>query len=185
MVPSRKDKLNTIASGTQIFSAISLSNFGVIPSIPGELLSFSFYILVTIIAGVINMFVRHSTLSANRGSWTGRLFSSSNVNTELKYIILFRASAIYLPFVITNQSLSFSGPTTSLTFSLLLMYAKKLLLSCLIFAANLRSKLRLDSNLVCRLFQSILVLSIVLNFPCAFVSFPQPVFISNHLHGFP
>ena len=33
----------------------------------------AFFILVTVIAGVINMFVRHSTLSANRGSWTGKM----------------------------------------------------------------------------------------------------------------
>ena len=53
---------------------------------------------------VINMFVRHSTLSANRGSWTKGLFLFANVNTELKYYI-FRAPAISLPFGITNPSL--------------------------------------------------------------------------------
>ena len=82
--------------------------------------------LATII-GVINICVRHSTLSANRGWWTGRLLLSLNVNTERKYIFI--ASAIYLPFVITIPSLSFSGPTIYLTLCLLMMYVKKLLLS--------------------------------------------------------
>ena len=37
IIPSSNDKLNTFASGVVICSTISLSNFGGIPSTPGDL----------------------------------------------------------------------------------------------------------------------------------------------------
>ena len=43
--PSFNDKLNTLASGILICSTVSISNFGGMPSTPGDLLSFIAFIL--------------------------------------------------------------------------------------------------------------------------------------------
>ena len=44
--PSFNDKLNTLASGILICSTVSISNFGGIPSTPGDLLSFIAFIFL-------------------------------------------------------------------------------------------------------------------------------------------
>ena len=44
--PSVNDKLNTLASGILICSTVSISNFGGIPSTPGDLLSFIAFIFL-------------------------------------------------------------------------------------------------------------------------------------------
>ena len=44
--PSFNDKLNTLASGILIYSTVSISSFGGIPSTPGDLLSFIAFILL-------------------------------------------------------------------------------------------------------------------------------------------
>ena len=43
-IPTSSDKLNNFASGVLIYSTISISGFGGIPSTPGDLLSFIFLI---------------------------------------------------------------------------------------------------------------------------------------------
>ena len=50
-IPSSSDKLKKIASGILICSIIYLRSVGGIPSIPGDLLSFIFLILLVIISG--------------------------------------------------------------------------------------------------------------------------------------
>ena len=84
----------------------------------------------------------HSSFYPIIFSMVGSLPVSSSVNTELKS--LFKLSATSTLFVITFPSISLSGPTLSFTCCLLMMYAKKLLLSSLMFAASLCSKYRLD-----------------------------------------
>ena len=46
------DKLNTLASGILICSTVSISNFGGIPSTPGDLLSFIAFIFLATNSGV-------------------------------------------------------------------------------------------------------------------------------------
>ena len=50
--PSFNDKLNTFASGILICSTVSISNFGGIPSTPGDLLSFIAFIFLATNSGV-------------------------------------------------------------------------------------------------------------------------------------
>ena len=50
--PSFNDKLNTLASGILICSTVSISNFGGIPSTPGDLLSFIAFIFLATNSGV-------------------------------------------------------------------------------------------------------------------------------------
>ena len=45
--PSFNDKLNTLASGILSCSTVSISNFGGIPSSPGDLLSFIAFIFLS------------------------------------------------------------------------------------------------------------------------------------------
>ena len=53
--PSFNDQLNTLASDILIYSTVSISSFGGIPSIPGDLLSFiAFIFLATISEVTIN-----------------------------------------------------------------------------------------------------------------------------------
>ena len=47
--------LNTCASGVLIFSTVSLSNLGDIPSTPGDLFSFILLILLTTTSGVTTL----------------------------------------------------------------------------------------------------------------------------------
>ena len=54
IIPTSSDKLNNFASGVLIYSTISISGFGGIPSTPGDLLSFIFLIFFFIISGVTN-----------------------------------------------------------------------------------------------------------------------------------
>ena len=49
--PSFNDKLNTLASGILICSTVSISNFGGIPSTPGDLLSFIAFIFLATNSG--------------------------------------------------------------------------------------------------------------------------------------
>ena len=50
--PSFNDKLNTLASGILICSTVSISNFGGIPSTPGDLFSFIAFIFLATNSGV-------------------------------------------------------------------------------------------------------------------------------------
>ena len=50
--PSFNDKLNTLGSGILICSTVSISNFGGIPSTPGDLLSFIAFIFLATNSGV-------------------------------------------------------------------------------------------------------------------------------------
>ena len=61
-IPSCIDKLNIIASSTLIYSAISFNIFGEIPSTPGDLLSFIFFSLASIISGVITIIILYAFL---------------------------------------------------------------------------------------------------------------------------
>ena len=50
--PSFNDKLNSLASGILIYSTVSISYFGGIPSTPGDLLSFIAFIFLATNSGV-------------------------------------------------------------------------------------------------------------------------------------
>ena len=54
MIPSLSDKLKNIASGILVWSTISLSSFGGIPSTPCDLFSFIILVFFDIISGVTN-----------------------------------------------------------------------------------------------------------------------------------
>ena len=54
MIPSLSDKLKNIASGILVWSTISLSSFGGIPSTPCDLFSFIVLVFFGIISGVTN-----------------------------------------------------------------------------------------------------------------------------------
>ena len=102
----------TIASGTLFASAISLNIFGEIPSTPGDLLSFIFLSLVSILSGVITIICcMHASFSPIMFGMVGSLPVSSSVNTELKY--LFKLFAMSTLFVITFPSIYLCGPTLS------------------------------------------------------------------------
>ena len=81
-IPSSSDKLNNFASGVLIYSTISLSSFGGIPSTPGDLLSFIFLIFFAIISGVTNNCPKCSdALPSNLVNRTGSELISSVVKT--------------------------------------------------------------------------------------------------------
>ena len=111
-IPSSSDKLNNFASGVLIWSTLSLSSFGGIPSTPGYLLSFIFLIFFAIISGVTNnCHICSDLLPSNLVNGTGSELISSVVKTELKYS--FRTSAIWNPSEIMFSLLFSSGPTLS------------------------------------------------------------------------
>ena len=96
-IPSSSNKLKKIASGVLtlqvVYSTISLSSFGGIPSTPGDLLSFFFLIFFAIISGVTNNCPKCSdVLPLNIVNGTGSVLISSVVKTELKHS--FRTYAI-------------------------------------------------------------------------------------------
>ena len=121
-IPSCSDMLNTCASGILICSTISFSILGDIPSTPGDLFSFILLILLATTYGVTTNCPNFSPSDPlNFVSGTGNELVFSRMNTELKCI--FNSSAIKNPCVIIFPALSFSGPTLSRTFCLLLTYA--------------------------------------------------------------
>ena len=74
--------LNNFANGVLICSTICLSSFGGIPSTPGDLLSFIFFIFFAIISGVTNNCLKCSDLlPSNLVNGTGSELISSVVKT--------------------------------------------------------------------------------------------------------
>ena len=85
-IRSTSGKLNNLASGVLNCSKISLSDFGGIPSTPGDFLYFIFLIFVVVISGVTHNCPKCSdVLPSNLVNGTGNELIYYVVKTKLKY----------------------------------------------------------------------------------------------------